>query len=294
MPPLAAFPKAFMQALCKDGSMMVSDWIALGSTLDVQGLEWYAGFLEMDDESNWARFREEVENNGQVIPMICCSPDFTHPDEGFRKQEIAKQHRWIDMTVALGGRFCRVLSGQRRPGLSIDEGVGLAADSIRACLPYAADHGITLVIENHYKDDFWEYPEFAQKMDVFCQLVEQIDHPNFGVNYDPSNAYLAGEDPIELLHRISHRVVTMHASDRYLLEGTLEDLRSEETGSIGYARRLSHGEIGKGLNDYDAIFTELKRVGFNGWVSIEDGVDGMDQLARSVTFLKGKLTQYWE
>ncbi len=28
-PPLAAFPKAFMQALCKDGSMPVSDWIRL-------------------------------------------------------------------------------------------------------------------------------------------------------------------------------------------------------------------------------------------------------------------------
>ena len=24
-------------------------------------------------------------------------------------------------------------------------------------------YGITLMIENHYKDDFWLYPEFAQK-----------------------------------------------------------------------------------------------------------------------------------
>src|SRR6266498_4540703 len=121
-----------------------------------------------------------------------------------------------------------------------------------------------LILENHYKDDFWEYPEFAQKMNVFCQLVEQIHQSNFGVNYDPSNAYLAGEDPIELLKRISARVVTMHASDRYLNEGTIEDLRKEESGVAGYAKRLSHGEIGKGLNDYDAIFSELKRVGFNG------------------------------
>ena len=63
-------------------------------------------------------------------------------------------------------------------------------------------------------------------------------------------------------------------------------MRNEEGGAAGYAKRLSHGEIGKGLNDYDAIFTELKRVGFNGWISIEDGVEGMDQLERSVTFLR--------
>ncbi|WP_417735173.1 sugar phosphate isomerase/epimerase family protein [Rosistilla oblonga] len=293
MPKLAAFPKAFMQALCKDGTMTVSQWIDLASKLDVQGLEWYAGFLEMADQSNWARFRSEVEGHGMVIPMMCCSPDFTHPDAAFRDAEIGKQKRWIDMTAALGGSYCRVLSGQRRPELSIEQGVQLAADSIEACLPYAQDQGITLIIENHYKDDFWEFPEFAQQMDVFCMLVDRIEHPNFGVNYDPSNTYLAGEDPIELLKRVSRRVVTMHASDRYLKEGTLEDLRREEGGATGYAKRLSHGEIGKGLNDYDAIFSELRSVGFDGWISIEDGVDGMDQLARSVDFLKRKIAEYW-
>ena len=197
------------------------------------------------------------------------------------------------MTHELGGSYCRVLSGQRRPELSIEEGVNLAAACIEACLAYAADRNITLILENHYKDDFWEYPEFAQKMEVFCNLVEKINHPNFGVNFDPSNTFLAGEDPLELLYRVSNRVVTMHASDRYLKEGTIEDLRREEGGSPGYAKRLSHGEIGKGLNDYDSIFAELKRVGFNGWISIEDGVEGMDQLERSVSFLKNKIAAHW-
>ncbi len=293
MPKLAAFPKAFMNALCKDGTMMVSEWINLAVKLDIDGLEWYAGFLEMANESNWPLFRKQVEDHGKVIPMMCCSPDFTHPDKAFRQNEIAKQKRWIDMTFALGGSYCRVLSGQRRPELSMDEGVKLATECIEACLPYAQERNITLILENHYKDDFWEYPEFAQKMDVFCKLVDSIHHPNFGVNYDPSNTYLAGEDPLELLSRVSRRVVTMHASDRFLIEGTIEDLRKEEGGALGYAKRLRHGEIGKGLNNYDAIFTELKKVGFNGWISIEDGVDGMDQLERSVLFLRKKIKQYW-
>jgi sugar phosphate isomerase/epimerase len=293
MPQLAAFPKAFMQALCKDGTMTVAEWIDLAVELDIDGLEWYAGFLEMADEKNWDGFRKRVEAHGKTIPMMCCSPDFTHPDMKFRQLEIDKQKRWIGMTHRLGGSYCRVLSGQRRKELSIDQGVQLAAECIQACLPFAKEHNVTLVLENHYKDDFWEYPEFAQKADVFCKLMESIDDPNFGVNYDPSNTYLAGEDPLDLLKRVSHRVVTMHASDRYLKEGTIADLRREEGGATGYAKRLSHGEIGKGLNDYDAIFTELKRVGFNGWISIEDGVEGMDQLQRSVSFLRKKMKQYW-
>ncbi|WP_158860573.1 sugar phosphate isomerase/epimerase family protein [Lunatibacter salilacus] len=293
MPKLAAFPKAFMQALCKDGTMKIREWVDLASQLEIEGLEWYAGFLEMEDKIRWPEFRQMVEDTGKTIPMMCCSPDFTHPDASFRQKEIAKQKNWIDMTHVLGGSYCRVLSGQKRPELTIDEGVKLAADSITACIPYAEERGITLILENHYKDDFWEYPEFAQKMDVFCQLVDSIDHPNFGVNYDPSNTFLAGEDPLELLKKVSHRVVTMHASDRYLKYGTIEDLRNEEGGAVGYAKRLSHGEIGKGMNDYDAIFSELKRVGFDGWISIEDGVDGMDQLERSVAFLQRKIATYW-
>lgn len=293
MPHLAVFPKAFMQALCKDGTMTVSQWIELAVALDIEGLEWYAGFLEMQDETNWTKFRKQVESHGKVIPMLCCSPDFTHPEAAFRTKEIAKQKMWIDMASALGASYCRVLSGQRRPELTTEHGVELAAQCIEECLPYARHQRVTLILENHYKDDFWEYPEFAQKMEVFCQLVDRIHHPNFGVNYDPSNTYLAGEDPLELLYRVSNRVVTMHASDRYLKEGTIDDLRKEEGGAMGYARRLSHGEIGKGLNDYDAIFTELKRVGFDGWISIEDGVEGMEQLERSVEFVRSKIKQYW-
>jgi sugar phosphate isomerase/epimerase len=293
MPRLAAFPKAFMHALCKDGTMKVAEWITLAAGLDIEGLEWYAGFIEMENEKNWTLFRRQVEDTGKVIPMLCCSPDFTHPDLSFRNKEIEKQKRWIRMAYELGGAYCRVLSGQRRPALSIDEGVRLAADCIQACLPYAAERNITLILENHYKDDFWEFPEFAQKRDVFLKLMNSIHDERFGVNYDPSNAYLAGEDPLDLLDLVADRVVTMHASDRYLKYGTIEDLKNEEDGVAGYAKRLSHGEVGKGLNDYDAIFSRLKQAGFNGWISIEDGVDGMDQLSRSVAFLQKKIKQYW-
>lgn len=292
MPNLAAFPKAYLDDLCVHGKMTVRQWIDLASTLDIDGLEFYSGFIELRDPSFWSTARDMAEDKGLTIPMFCCSPDFTHPDRAFRQQQIDAEKHWIDMAAALGGKFCRVLSGQRRPEVSRKDGVQYAAECIEACIPHAQERGITLIIENHYKDNYWQYPEFAQKMDVFCELVDRVKSPGFGVNYDPSNTILAGEDPLELLRRVKHRVVTMHASDRYLAEGTIEDLRKEED-SVGYAKRLRHGEIGKGLNDYDAIFSQLAGVGFNGWISIEDGVNGIDELARSATFLREKIKRHW-
>ena len=294
MPKLAAFPKAFIRALCKERTMTLREWVDLAAPLGLDGLEFYSGFWELEDSARWAEARQTVESRGMVIPMLCCSPDFAHPDAEFRRREIEKEKTMIRMAATLGAGFCRVLSGQRRPEVTRELGLDLVVASIEACLPEAEACGVTLIIENHYKDDFWSYPEFAQKMDVFCELVERIHHPRFGVNYDPSNAFLAGDDPLELLRRVKHRVVTMHASDRTLVEGTLEDLRREEGGAEGYAKRLRHGTIGRGLNDYDAIFGELRGAGFDGWVSIEDGVDGMEQLAESVGFVRGKLNQYWQ
>ena len=133
--------------------------------------------------------------------------------------------------------------------------------------------------------------------DVFVELLDGIpDSPSFGVNYDPSNAVIAGEDPIRLLEAVKFRVKTMHASDRYFEGGTWEDLRRLEAHPhTGYASILKHGVIGRGLNDYDRIFAILKNVGFNGWISIEDGPDpktGLDDIAQSAVFLRKKMREH--
>lgn len=295
MPRLAVFPKGWLDELCQTGTLSLGEWVRMAATLDVDGLELYSGMIDLQDAAQWPAWRSAIEAHGLAMPMLCCSPDFTHPDPVHRAREVAREKRWIDLTAAFGGQYCRVLSGQRRRELSLDEGVALAAGCIVSCLPYAADRGVTLILENHYKDNYWTFPEFAQRLDVFAMLVDAVvsaGHPNFGVNFDPSNAILAGDDPLDLLRRVGPHVVTMHASDRYLVSGTLEDLRREED-VVGYAARLRHGEIGKGLCDYDALFAELRALGFNGWISVEDGVEGMAQLERSVTFLKTKIAAYW-
>jgi sugar phosphate isomerase/epimerase len=283
---LAAFPKCFMDQLVVDHSMSVFDWIEMAANLPIDGLELYDGFLDTLEEAYLEKVRLAIERRHLEMPMLCCSPDFTRPDAQARRREIEREQKMIDVTVSLGGKFCRVLSGQRRPEISRAEGVRLVVESIRELLEYAAQKGVVLALENHYKDNYWKYPEFAQHQDVFVEVVSRIDSPWFGVQFDPSNALVAGEDPLELLERVKRRVVTMHASDRHLMPGhTLEDLKKAE-GSIGYASFLSHGVIGKGLNDYPRIFQILKDAGFQGWISIEDGLNGLEEIRASAEFLR--------
>lgn len=289
---ISAFPKCYIADICS-GKLSLSKWIEMAAGLQVEGLELYSGFLESYKANYLKKVRCFIEEKNLCMPMMCYSPDFTLSDKEERKKEVAKQKKIIKVTKELGGEFCRVLSGQRRPGITVEDGINWVVESIQESLVTAKEYGVVLTMENHYKDGFWKYPEFAQKKDVFLAIMNRIDSPNFGFQYDPSNAIVAGDDPIELLEILKLRVKTMHASDRYLEKGTtLEELKLSD-GTIGYSPKLHHGVIGKGLNDYEKIFSILKDIDFSGWVSIEDGMNGMEEIKESADFLRklqGKYT----
>jgi sugar phosphate isomerase/epimerase len=291
---LAAFPKCYLDDIIVHKSMTLFDWIEKAVQLGVDGLEMHDLFFDGAGNAYLDEVKDKCSRSGLTIPMMCFSPDFTQPDPQKRLDELKKQKQAIDLTVKLGGRFCRTLTGQNRPGLDRKKAVGWCVEMIRDAVAYAADRGVIINIENHYKDAYWEYPEFALRSEVFLEIIEQIDSPHFGINFDPSNTIVAGEDPLELLQKIKSRVVSMHASDRYLKGGSLTELRKLELDPVyGYAKTIQHGVIGKGLNNYDAIFRILKEAGFDGWISIEDGMNGMDDLRQSAEFLRGKIKQYF-
>jgi sugar phosphate isomerase/epimerase len=293
---LSAFPKCYIEKIAGDRSMTVFEWIEMAKQLDADGLEMFEGFFASLEPAYLDSVGEAIHKAGFVMPMLCCSPDFSNPDADERNRAIEREIQMIRITRRLGGpgAVCRVLSGQRHPGVSRQQGLEWVVACINEVLQVAREEEIVLGLENHYKDSFWKYPEFAQKMDVFLELVAAIpDRKNFGVQYDPSNAVVAGDDPVELLRAVADRVVSMHASDRYLAEGaTLDSLRQAD-GTIGYSANLRHGVTGKGLNDYDAILGILAKHGYRGWISIEDGMNGMEEMAESLAFLRRMVAKYF-
>jgi sugar phosphate isomerase/epimerase len=228
--------------------------------------------------------------------MFLCSPDFTHPDADERKRAVDYESRMIEVARLLGGRgtVCRILSGQQRPGVRREQGVEWVLEAIEQLVPVARAAGVVLGMENHYKDGQWTSVEFALKMDVFLEIVTAIEEREyFGVQYDPSNALVAGDDPLTLLAAVRGRVVSMHASDRHFKEGVTPEQIEQARGTMGYGPYLMHGVVGRGLNDYEAIFRILATSGFDGWISIEDGLNGMAEMQASVEYLRGLRKRYF-
>lgn len=288
LPGLIAFPKGYFDDLC-DGTRTLGSWIDEASTLGIDGVEMYPHFYQEPNRGAIVSANKYAHSKGLQTPMMCTSPDFTQHAKEERMKEIRSMRFWIDImseTPDTGRvKSCRVLSGQRRPGISREDGIAWVTDAIEQLLPYAEEKGVHLVMENHYKDGRWTYPEFAQSLDIYSEIVDSIKSRWFGVNFDPSNALISGQDPTAVLRKFKDRVLTMHASDRHLRPGyTIDDL--SEHAARGYHQALEHGVIGTGLIDYDCIFRTLKETGFSGWISIEDGVNGPEDLRNSIKFLK--------
>ncbi|MDA8292033.1 MAG: sugar phosphate isomerase/epimerase [Actinomycetota bacterium] len=299
-PRIAAFPKGYFDQLVARDSLTIEEWIAGAASLEVEGVELYPSFLQGTDTAYLATLRRLSEDAGVELPMMCSSPDFVDPRPGAWERAVESMRCMVDVMTELAPaaewRSVRALSGQRWPGVADEEGIARVVEGIQAVLLYASEREVHVVMENHYKDGLWLHPEFAQERRLFLAIVEKIESPWFGVNFDPSNAIVAGDDPLALLDEVVDRVDTMHASDRSLRPGyTLDDLGAHR--GVGYPEALSHGVVGQGLNDYPAIFSRLAARGFDGWISIEDGErggdGGLEDIRQSARYLRTLVDEHW-
>ena len=299
-PRLAAFPKGFFYELLAREHLRIEDVVRRAPSLGLEGVELYPGFLGGRDDATLTRLVRIAGDAGVELPMMCSSPDFIDPSPGAWERAVEEMRELVDVMVLLAPgaswRSVRVLSGQAWPGVPEAEGIARALEGIKAVLAYAEPKNVWVVMENHYKDGLWTYPEFARSSSRFLAIVDQIDSALFGVNFDPSNAIVAGEDPLGLLDLVLDRVRSMGASDRSLRPGyRFEDLAAHR--GLGYPEALQHGVVGQGLNDYPAILSRLSAAGFRGWISIEDGEAGGEQgfsdIAASACFLDQLVERYW-
>jgi len=232
--------------------------------LGLEGVELHTALLGDLGEDKARFIQSQLSQRGLCCSMVVAAPDFSHPVPEKRRGEVEKFKRAIDFSGRVGCRRVRVTAGQRHPGL--DEALGLESvvDCFEEALAYARGKDLALAFENHYKNFFWEYPDFAMEDRIYLPIVERMRGAGLKVNYDSSNCIMGGYDGVELLRSVVDLVVNVHLSDR--------------KSSGGYR----HDVIGEGDIDFPAIFRVLKARDYSGFMSIEyNGTEGLDGLRRS-------------
>ena len=168
----------------------------------------------------------------------------TTPDEAVRKitserlAELAQLCRDLDGSImVLGSPLQRNLL----PGVTHDQAMDYAADTIRRAMPVLEDCGITLALEPLAQTE----GVFLNTAALGIELAEKVASPNCRLHLDVKA--MSGETtPIpEIIQASRDWIAHFHANDPNLL--------------------------GPGMGEvvFDPIFQALKDIDYQGWVSVE-------------------------
>ena len=254
----------YFEELAIARTMTIPQWIDIAAPLGLQGTEVHSQMLESYQPRYLDQVRQSVEEAGLRVSQFTSARDFVNPDHSARERELDKMRREIDASVALGAPYYRVTAGQEYPDLSYERAVEHVVECFLRGIEYADSVGVVLAYENHYKDYFWDRPDFSQRAEVFLDIVSRMRGTPLRINFDCGNQVMIGEDPIKVLRKVSDLVVHVHASDR----------------RVGEYR---HEAAGEGDVDFVAIFSLLQSRGYDGWISVEyNGTEGLDGLRRAL------------
>jgi L-ribulose-5-phosphate 3-epimerase len=160
--------------------------------------------------------------------------------------------RRIDFAQQLGAGNV-VTDATRQLELDAD-GWRRLVNALRFAGDYAADRGVRIALETH--------GGITRNGALARRLLDDVDHPAVGVNYDTGNIYYYNEglDPVEDVRQVADRIVQVHLKDT---EGGVDDW-------------LFPG-LGEGRVDFPAIIGILQEAGFKGPYSLEiEGRRGED------------------
>ena len=265
---LSCLPVSFFQSIL-DGQMSLREWVAFAKEIGLDGTECSLAFVQPIGKATPAEMRRLCDDAGIAVSMVTCHPDFTHPDAAERARQVEDMRRNLDIAVELSAPLARVLSGQRHPGVSDDQGIGWIVAGLGALSRDADERGVTLAIENHTKSFFWQYFDFVMKSDLFARMIEALRGTSVRVNFDTANPLVWGEETLPLFEQVKDRLAILHVAD------------TAQKGEFKFCR------IGQGIAPIGEVFRRARAQGFDGWVSIEEASrTGPDGFREAVAFVR--------
>ncbi len=213
--------------------------------------------------------RSLIDGEGLALSQFVSTPQaLSHPDAAQRQASVDHWKRATEVGVELGApiinmvsshgfgfkdgaEFPRIVSkplvqryGADIPGgLDWDQNYRDYVDAVRECAVICGDAGVDMTIEPHPA-------RYVANTDGALRLLEQVDHPALGVNFDPSHTFPVGDFPNHSIYRLGSRIKHCHASDNDAVTNV-------------------HWRPGMGKIDWRAMLQALKDVGFDGVISIE-------------------------
>ena len=233
----------------------------------------------------WDQLRERLERHGLALTGGWCPVSFSEPES--LEDDLAELSRTLDLFEAGGGTEPRPVFGdggsearRANPGRGAeDRSLGLDgagwrrwAEGVKRAEDFAGARGFRPVL----------HPHTSTYIEAPWEIERALELTDLGLVVDPGHLLIGGTDPVEALRAWKDRVEYVHAKDVRM--DVVRSAVADRAEMLEAWRRGIFCELGAGDVDLEAFFAELKRIGYSGWVVVEqDRIPRPDeQLSESV------------
>ena len=180
----------------------------------------------------------------------------------------------IRLCGSLGITTLRIVGSNRRlmAGTPKDTQRRLVAGRLASSVRIAEDEGVVLAIENH--QDF-----LAEDI---LMILEEVNSPNLGVNYDTGNSLRLNEDPLHAATLLAPHITATHIKDVRIVDG----------GDPDAWTYYATVPAGRGIVDLPGVLDVIEAAGFRGFHAVEldylhpDYPDEFRVMEESIRYLK--------
>ena len=182
----------------------------------------YAGFTRVErmfvHDLDTARLRAELDLSGLELTLFDAFPgDWEHGERGLlalvgREDDCRTSMREaIAAAGTLRTHLLNVLGGVLPDDGSREAALSTAAENLRACAPAAQAAGVTLVVEAINWSDMpgYAFPTIA----TVLELVEKVDHPAVGIQFDTYHVAKMGGDILSVADRSRDHIRHVQVAD---------------------------------------------------------------------------------
>lgn len=257
------------------------------------------------DEAAFAELRQTLLDSGISISALSCHGNPVHPDKAKAKQYHEDMVDTLRLAQKLEIDTITCFSGC--PGDCDDSHYpnwvtcAWPDDNLeilkyqweKVLIPYWKGFAETAKQYGVNKIAFELHPGFClYNVDTLRRLREAVG-PEIGVNFDPSHLIWQGMDPVAVIRELKDCIFHVHAKDICLdkyniaINGVLDTKHySDEVHRSWIFRTVG---FGNDVGYWKSIFSELRKIGYDGTISIEHEdslMNRMEGLQRAVEMVK--------
>jgi sugar phosphate isomerase/epimerase len=172
-------------------------------------------------------------------------PSWIEPDPHYRQIRIDHTKRALTLARELGAPCITTEpGGPVEKGQSWSAALKLFVEMLKPVLEHAEKEDVLLLVEP-------EPDLLIEKADQFLELMQYLDSPAVGLNFDIGHFYCVGDDPATTVPRLAAYTRHYH----------LEDIA---------ATRVHHHLVpGEGAIDFPSTIRAIRATGYDGWITIE-------------------------